>query len=348
MEIGVAKEGRGERRVALTPAAVRLLVADGHRVCVESGAGRAAGWPDEAYAAQGAIVGPKEVVWRCPILCKVAAPTREETLRLTESQILISYLHLPGSFKRTMALCGRGVTAIALELCETPDGARPLLAPSSHLAGIAAVRAVCQRLTKSECRDLPGPGMAGKLPRRVLVVGGGAAGECAAWLAQSLGSAVSVLEMHPGRRQHLASRGLVAIGPEAEQEWEAQLQDTDGVIWATMTSGAPPPRQLGQALTSQLQDGTVVVDLTVAEGGAVDPRHLRSSITYLGVPNWPSDAAETASMNLSRALVGFVRRLAGWGLATFLERHPWAQSGVALQAGAICHPALASLWGRTA
>lgn len=347
MKIGIARERRGERRVALTPAAVRLLVADGHRVWVETGAGRAAGWPDEAYAAQGAMVVPEEEVWRCPIVCKVAAPTREETFRLQESQILISYLHLSGSFQRTRALCERGVTAIGLELCETPEGAHPLLAPSSHLAGIAAVRAVCQHLAKPQCRDLPGPGMVGKVPRRVLVVGGGAAGERAAWLAQSLGSAVSVLEVHPGRRRRLGLRGLTAIPPESEREWKPHLEDTDGVILAAMTSGASPPRQLGQELASGLQAGTVVVDLTVAEGGTVDPRQLASSIAYLGVPNWPSAAGETASMSLSRALTGFVRRLAGWGLTTFLERHPWARSGVAVQAGAICHPGLASLWGGT-
>src|SRR5918996_594173 len=183
MRVGVAKEIKPqESRVALTPAGARELVQRGHEVLVEASAGVGSAFSDEAYERAGASIGSVDDVWsRSELLLKVKEPIAPEYPRLRPGLTLFTYLHIAADEPLTRALVDSGVTAIAYETVETPDGALPLLAPMSEIAGRLAPQAGAHYLEKPKGgRGILLGGVAGVAPARALVIGGGMVGYNAA------------------------------------------------------------------------------------------------------------------------------------------------------------------------
>src|SRR5918997_699710 len=143
MRIGVAKEIKpDEYRVALTPAGARELIQHGQEVTVETGAGVGSAFPDGAYEAVGARIAPVEEVWGgAELLLKVKEPIRPEYGYLRAGLVLFTYLHIAADEPLTQALVESGIAAVANETVETANGALPLLAPMSEIAGRLAAQA---------------------------------------------------------------------------------------------------------------------------------------------------------------------------------------------------------------
>ncbi len=206
MKIGVVKEIKSdEYRVALTPAGARELVQRGHQVLVETGAGDGSAFPDSAYTAVGARTAGVGEVWaESDLLLKVKEPLPSEYPLLREGVILFTYLHLAADRALTDALVASGAACVAYETVEAANGALPLLAPMSEIAGRLAAQAGAYFLEKPlGGRGLLLGGVAGVAPGRVLVIGGGIVGYNAAVIAIGLGASVTILDRSIDRMRHL-------------------------------------------------------------------------------------------------------------------------------------------------
>ena len=196
MRIGVPKEIKvHEYRVGLTPASVREFVQRGHAVPVESGAGAGIGATDQDYIAAGAAIGSTEEAFAAEMIVKVKEPQPHEWVRLSEGQILFTYLHLASDRPQTEGLLKSGVTGIAYETITDAKGGLPLLSPMSEVAGRLAIQAAAASLEKHGGGEgLLLGGVPGVPPGRVVVLGGGVVGTQAAKIAVGLGAEVTILD----------------------------------------------------------------------------------------------------------------------------------------------------------
>ncbi|EWH02178.1 hypothetical protein Q427_10140 [Halomonas sp. BC04] len=192
MKIAVPKEIKNhEYRVALTPSGARELVARGHTVAVQVGAGEGAGFPDASYGAAGASLEANvDTLWRdAELILKVKEPQADEVARLSKNQTLFTYLHLAAEETLTRGLMASGATCIAYETITDRQGGLPLLAPMSTVAGRMAVQAGAHSLEKAQGgAGVLLPGVPGVAPGKVAVIGGGVVGENAARMALGLGA----------------------------------------------------------------------------------------------------------------------------------------------------------------
>lgn len=341
MRIGLRRESRlDEQRVALTPAGVKSLVSDGHEVVVDSGAGTASGYADIVYQQVGARVShdPQEVL-NSPILVSLGLP---EYFEPVADQCVMAYYHRPLDANELKVYGNRSASAIALERVRDAQGNRALLAVMSRLAGQRAVSAVVKWLGRPDREEVTWGATPGRLPRHLVVFGGGPAGTSAAWLGQSLGAKITIVE--PNRRLHPI---LTGYGLDVLDELELLpkvLRAADGVICSAIGDDGIPPTVLTRSLLSMLSCGTVVVDLAVTDGGSVEglrPTTLANPVQMLdggvvgiAVPNWASMSPQPASQGLTTQLMPVVRRVARWGVSETLRRYPGIAAGTHVLEGA--------------
>ena len=328
MTVGVVKEVKvAERRVALTPAGARELVARGHEVLVEAGAGSGARLPDDAYEAAGArIVADAGAVWTAAdLLLKVKEPVATEYAQLRAGQVLFTYLHLAADLPLTEALMRSGTTAIAYETIEDADGALPLLAPMSEVAGRLAAQAAAYFLQA----PLGGPGVLiggvpGVAPARVAVIGGGVVGTHAARVAVGMGARVTVLERSLRRVRELE----LLFGPSATVlasdalTIDVVLGESDAVIGAVLVPGARAPRLVTREHLALMPAGAVAVDVAIDQGGCfetsrptthLEPTFVVDGIVHYCVANMPGAVPVTSTRALTNATLPYVLRLADAG-----------------------------------
>src|SRR3712207_3969159 len=276
MRVGVPKEVKNhEYRVALTPAGVTELVRSGHEVLVEHAAGGGSSLPDDDYVGAGArVVAAADDVWAdADLLLKVKEPIAEEYRRLRAGQTLFTYLHLAASKECTDALVTSGTTAIAYETVQTPDGALPLLARMSEVAGRMApqVGAYCLERAHGGRGVLLG-GVSGVYAAKGVVIGAGVSGMNAAAIALGMQAEVIVLDrdidklraadrIYQGHLQTVASNAY---------EVERAVLDADLVIGAVLVPGAKAPTLVSNELVSRMKPGSVLVDIAVDQGGCFE------------------------------------------------------------------------------
>src|SRR6266540_1438592 len=209
MQVGIPRELKDhEYRVAITPVGVHELVELGHRVLVERDAGTGSSIADEEYVEAGArIVDDPDELWgSVDLILKVKEPIPEEFPRLRADQVLFTYLHLAATRELTEALCKSGITAVAYETVELPDGRLPLLAPMSEVAGRMAPQVGAHLLEReSGGRGVLMGGVSGVAPARVLVLGAGMAGQNAAWIAQGMEAEVIMLDTNIDKLRYVDS-----------------------------------------------------------------------------------------------------------------------------------------------
>src|SRR3954447_14326489 len=234
MRVGVVKEIKSdEYRVALTPAGAHELVGRGHEVLVETTAGEGSSFADAEYAAVGAAIGSTGQAWGQDLVLKVKEPLGSEFGQLRSGQVLFTYLHLAASEELTRALVESGATCVAYETVETSNGALPLLAPMSEIAGRLSAQAGAYFLEKPlGGRGLLLGGVAGVAPGKVLIIGGGMVGYNAALIAIGLGANVTMLERSIDRMRYLEQilSGRVSLVMSSRLQIEASVQDADVVI----------------------------------------------------------------------------------------------------------------------
>ncbi|MDR1412847.1 MAG: alanine dehydrogenase, partial [Actinomycetes bacterium] len=207
MIIGVPKEIKNnEYRVGLTPSAAADYVAHGHQVLLETKAGAGSSFPDEAYTAVGVQIVPQatDVFAQADMIIKVKEPQAGEIALLRKGQILYTYLHLAPDLAQTQGLIASGAVCIAYETVELPNGALPLLAPMSEVAGRMASQVGAHYLEKPQGgRGVLMGGTPGVPGANVLVLGGGVVGTNAAYVAKGMGANVTIADVNTDRLRFL-------------------------------------------------------------------------------------------------------------------------------------------------
>ncbi|MFM8374929.1 MAG: alanine dehydrogenase, partial [Phenylobacterium sp.] len=321
MRIGVPREIKAdEHRVGLVPAAVRELVAGGHEVLVESGAGAGSGFADAAYAEAGATLAPDaaSVFSGADLIVKVKEPQRPEWEKLTARHVLFTYLHLAPDPEQARGLARSGCAAIAYETVTEAGGGLPLLAPMSEIAGRLSVLAAAQHLQRHNGgMGLLFPGVAGSPPARVTILGGGMVGTNAARMAVGLGAQVTVVERSVPRLRALDDlfAGRIRTRHSSLEAVEAEILAADVVIGAVLAPGAAAPRLLRREHLSRMRPGSVIVDVAIDQGGCFetsrptthhDPTFILDGVVHYCVANMPGAVPRTASEALGAATLPFV------------------------------------------
>lgn len=282
MIIGLPKEIKdNEYRVAMTPGAVRQVAEGGHRVLVELGAGEGSGFQDDEYRQAGATLVPMaDDAWDADLVVKVKEPQPSEFDLMRPGLVLFTYLHLAAEKEVTLAMLKREVTGIAYETVETRDGKLPLLVPMSQVAGRMAVQVGSQYLEKTYGgRGKLLGGIPGVRPADVTILGAGVVGTNAAQIALGMGAHVMLLDVNADRLQYLdqvLTGRLTTLSANPVNIAEA-VRRADLLIGAVLLKGARAPRLVTREMIQGMEPGSVVVDVSVDQGGAWRP-HVRVRI----------------------------------------------------------------------
>ncbi|TFC21245.1 alanine dehydrogenase [Cryobacterium algoritolerans] len=329
MKVSIPSEVKNnEFRVAITPAGVHDLVALGHEVLIETGAGAGSSITDEAYAAAGARIMPDAPsTWAAAdLLLKVKEPIDSEYGYFRPNLLLFTYLHLAAEPALTRALLASGVTAIAYETVQLPSRALPLLAPMSEVAGrLAPIVGANAMLKPNGGPGLLVPGVPGTHPARVTVLGGGVAGTAAMQVALGLGAQVTVLDTNLFRLRELDALHYGRVQTIASNSYEIDraLVESDLVIGSVLIPGARAPKLVSNELVSRMKPGSVLVDIAVDQGGCfadshptthADPTFVVHRSLFYCVANMPGAVPNTSTYALTNATLPYVRLLAnrGW------------------------------------
>jgi alanine dehydrogenase len=359
MKIGVVKEIKAdEYRVALTPAGARELVRRGHEVLVETGAGEGSAFPDGAFEAVGARLGSVEQIWvESELVLKVKEPLPSEYPRLRDDLVLFTYLHLAANRELTEALVASGASCVAYETVETANGALPLLAPMSEIAGRLAAQAGAHFLEKPlGGRGLLLSGVPGVAPGRVLVLGGGIVGYNAAVIAIGLGGNVTILERSIDRMRHLDEilSGRVSLVMSSTLQIEESVREADVVIGAVLIPGARAPKLITREMLGTMKQGSVFCDVAIDQGGCAetsrptthsDPVYVVDGVIHYCVANMPGAVPITSTKALTNATLPYVEAIADHGLAEAVARDPALAGGVNILNGKVTYRAVAEAHG---
>jgi alanine dehydrogenase len=358
--VGVPTEIKdSEHRVAITPDGVRELVHHEVQVLLQSGAGGGAGIADAEYKAAGAtIVDDAATVWAdADLVCKVKEPQEAEFQYLRQDLVLFTYLHLAAYPDVARELLRSRCTGVAYETVQTADGALPLLAPMSEVAGRMATQAGAHYLEKaSGGRGVLLGGAPGVRPGRVVVLGAGNVGWNAAWIAAGMEAEVVLLDknidrlrwvdqIHKGRILTLASnKGAV----------ERAVADADLLIGAVLVPGGRAPRLVSEDMIEAMRTGSVLVDVAIDQGGCVDdiretthtdPTYVRHGVIHYAVGNIPGAVPHTSTYALTNATLSYLVELAAHGTAEAVQLDPALAHGVNTYRGSVTHPAVAEALG---
>ncbi len=338
MIVGTPKEIKNhEYRVGLTPESVGELVAHGHEVLVETDAGKGIGALNEAYEAVGAkIVGTAEEIFnRSDMVVKVKEPQAIERKMLREGQILYTYLHLAPDPEQTHDLIKSGAVCIAYETVTDNSGGLPLLKPMSQVAGRMSVQAGATALEKSHGgRGVLLGGVPGVAPGKVVIIGGGVVGFNAAQMAIGLHADVTILDRNPTvlerLENHFESSAKVIYSTNALLE--RLVLEADLVIGAVLIPGAAAPKMVTREMLKTMQDGSVIVDVAIDQGGCfetskatthADPTYVIDGVVHYCVANMPGGVARTSTYALNNVTLPHALRIAdkGWKQALKDDKH---------------------------
>jgi alanine dehydrogenase len=363
MRVGVPREIKNrEYRVALTPAGVTELVRAGHDVLVEHSAGEGSSIPDEDFVAAGARIVPSaDDVWAdADLLLKVKEPVAEEYGRLRAGQTLFTYLHLAASKECTDALVASGTTAIAYETVQTSDGALPLLAPMSEVAGRMAPQVGAHSLERAHGgRGVLLGGVSGVYAAKVVVIGAGVSGMNAAAIALGMQAEVVVLDRDIDRLRsadRIYQGHLQTVASNA-YEIERAVLDADLVIGAVLVPGAKAPTLVSNELVSRMKSGSVLVDIAVDQGGCFedtrptthdDPTYRVHDSIFYCVANMPGAVPNTSTHALTNVTLPYVMALANEGTAAAVASNKALAHGVNVVDGQVVLAEVAGAHGMTA
>lgn len=353
MEIGVPRETKDQEfRVGLSPSSVRVLSEAGHGVFVEQGAGVGAGFTDEDYEQAGAsIVSQAPEAWNRELVVKVKEPLKPEYQFLQKGQLLFTYLHLAADRSLTEHLIDCGVSAIAYETVELPDGKLPLLTPMSIIAGRLAVQFGARYLERQQGgRGVLLGGIPGVRPGKVVIIGGGVVGTEAARIAVGMGAQVQIFDVNVDRLAYLET----LFGSRVELLYsnsaciDEMVPEADLLIGAVLVPGRRAPILVHRSLVQKMHPGSVIVDVAVDQGGCIEtlrptshsnPTYVEEGVVHFGVPNMPGAVPWTATQALNNSTLPYVLKLANHGLGA-LKLDSALGKGLNIQNYQLVHPAV--------
>ncbi|AFZ16887.1 alanine dehydrogenase [Allocoleopsis franciscana] len=353
MEIGVPRETKDQEfRVGLSPSSVRVLSEAGHRVFVEQGAGVGAGFTDEDYEQAGAsIVSQAAEAWNRELVVKVKEPLKPEYQFLQKGQLLFTYLHLAADRSLTEHLIDCGVSAIAYETVELPDGKLPLLTPMSIIAGRLAVQFGARYLERQQGgRGVLLGGIPGVRPGKVVIIGGGVVGTEAARIAVGMGAQVQIFDVNVDRLAYLETLfgSRVELLYSNSASIDEMVPEADLLIGAVLVPGRRAPILVHRSLVQKMHPGSVIVDVAVDQGGCIEtlrptshsnPTYIEEGVVHFGVPNMPGAVPWTATQALNNSTLPYVLKLANHGLGA-LKLDSALGKGLNIQNYQLVHPAV--------
>ncbi|GAA4527817.1 alanine dehydrogenase [Brachybacterium paraconglomeratum] len=352
MRIGVPREIKNnENRVGLGAPGVHELVARGHEVVVEAGAGVGSRVSDEDYRAAGATVldSAAEVWAQAEMIVKVKEPLPEEHGYLRKGQILFTYLHLAAARDLTEALLTSGATSIAYETVQLPDRSLPLLAPMSAIAGRLAAQVGAYHLMAplGGAGVLMG-GVPGTSEANVLVVGGGVVGEQAAMMANGLHANVTVMDLNVSRLGQIATmhHGDIRTRYSTSLDLAEEIRRADVVVGSVLIPGKRAPKLVTDEMVSTMKPGSVLVDVAIDQGGCFensrptthdDPTFRVHDTVYYCVANMPGSVPVTATAALNNATLPYILKVAGAGWREAMRSDGALAQGLHTHEGKLAH-----------
>jgi alanine dehydrogenase len=356
MRVGVPTEIKNnEYRVAITPAGVAELTRRRHDVVIQAGAGQGSAISDSDYKSAGAeIISSAEQVWaQADLLLKVKEPIEPEYALMRSGQTLFAYLHLAASHACTTALMRSGATAIAYETVQTADGALPLLAPMSEVAGRLAAQVGAYHLMRpAGGRGVLMGGVPGVGPADVVVIGGGTAGYHAARVANGMGAHVTVFDVNIGKLRALDAEfnGRIRTRYSSALDLAGALERADLVIGAVLVPGARAPTLVSNSVVSHMKPGAVLVDIAIDQGGCFedsrptthdDPTFKVHDTLFYCVANMPGAVPRTSTFALTNANMPYVLALADHGWRAACRADAALAKGLSVHDGALLNERVA-------
>jgi len=360
MLVGVPTEIKNnEYRVGLTPASVHELVAQGHQVIVQQGAGSEIGLPDAQYLAAGAsiVASAQEAFAQADMIVKVKEPQALECAMLRDGQILFTYLHLAPDPEQTAALVQSGAICIAYETITGPGGGLPLLAPMSEVAGRMSIQAGAAHLEKSRGgMGLLLGGVPGVAAGHVVIIGAGVVGANALQMAVGTGARVTVLDKNVDRLRQLdlIYGNRIATLHSNTQTLDEAVLSADLVIGGVLVPGAAAPKLVTRSMVARMKKGAVIVDVAIDQGGCVetshptthaDPTFVVDGVIHYCVANMPGAVARTSTFALNNATIGHALALANKGWRRALADDIHLRRGLNVGQGKVTFEAVAQALG---
>jgi alanine dehydrogenase len=359
MIVGLPKEIKdNEYRVAMTPGGVRQLVEAGHQVRVETGAGEGSGFADPQYEAAGAKIVPTNAdAWSAQMVVKVKEPQPSEYAFMRPDLVLFTYLHLAAEERLTREMMARGLTGIAYETVELPNGTLPLLTPMSEVAGRMAIQVGARFLEKMNGgRGKLLGGVPGVVPADVVIIGAGVVGTNAAQVALGMGAHAIILDVNLDRLRYLSEvmpGRLTTLSSNPLSIAEA-VRRADLLVGGVLIKGAKAPKLVTREMISTMNPGSVVVDVAVDQGGCIEtthatthsnPTYVVDGVVHYCVANMPGAVPRTSTYALSNATLPYTVKLANLGAEAAVRADPALAKGVNTYRGKITYPGVAEAFG---
>jgi alanine dehydrogenase len=358
--IGLPKEtSYQERRICLTPDAVSSLIAHGHRVLMEAGAGLTASYSDKEYIDAGAEIthDPKKV-FSCPLVLKVEPPTTEEINMMNPGSLLISALQLKTQRQEFFdALQTKKITALAFEFIKDPDGSYPAVKSLSEIAGTASVLIAAELMISQKLgKGLLFGNITGVAPTEVVILGAGTAAEFAAKTAIGLGASVKVFDNSINKLRRLQNNLNQRIFTSTLQEkaLSKALMRCDVAIGA-MRGKDRSPVIVTETMVERMKRGAVVIDVSIDTGGCFEtsevtthekPTFVKHNVTHYCVPNIPSRYSKTASLSISNIISPFLLQMAeDGGIEPAIRCNPGLKHGIYFYHGRLTNRSIAEWFG---
>ncbi|WP_327009630.1 alanine dehydrogenase [Dactylosporangium sp. NBC_01737] len=360
MKVAVPREVKNhEYRVAITPAGVHELAANGHEVFIEAGAGDGSSITDQEFREAGAQILPTaDDTWAAgDLVLKVKEPIAEEYHRMRAGQVLFTYLHLAASKACTDALVERQVTGIAYETVELADRSLPLLAPMSEVAGRLAPQVGAYHLMRAGGgRGVLLGGVSGVYAAKVVVIGAGVSGLNAAAIALGMQAEVLLLDKNISRLRGADAiyQGHLQTVASNSYEIERAVLDADLVIGAVLVPGAKAPKLITNDLVKRMKPGSVLVDISIDQGGCfedsrptthADPTYKVHDSIFYCVANMPGAVPHTSTYALTNVTLPYVVELANRGWRDALRRDPALALGLNTHDGHVTYGPVADAHG---
>lgn len=360
MKISIPKEVKNnEYRVAITPAGVHELVAQGHEVFVQKEAGLGSAISDQEYKDAGAtITADASATWAAgDLVLKVKEPIASEYPLMRDGLTLFTYLHLAADLPLTNELVSRKITAIAYETVQLPSRQLPLLAPMSEVAGrLAPLVGANTLLRQNGGNGMLLGGVPGTRPARVTVLGGGVAGTNSIAVAVGMGAEVTVLDTNLNRLRELDALYAGRLRTIASNSFEIEraVKDADLVIGSVLIPGAKAPKLVTNALVKKMKPGAVLVDIAIDQGGCfedskptthAEPTFEVHDTVFYCVANMPGAVPHTSTYALTNATLPYVKAIANLGWKAALQADASLALGLNTFDGAIVNEPVAVAHG---
>jgi len=361
MIIGVPKEIKKEEyRVSIIPSGVEELKKDGHTVLIETGAGEGSGFSDDEYLTADADIVDRETVFsKADLIAKVKEPLPPEYPLFRENQAVFTYLHLAPNRDLTAFLLQKKITGMAYETL-MKDGALPLLAPMSEIAGRMAPLMGAYFLQQVHGgTGVLATGVTGVRPAKAVIFGAGVVGANSARVCIGIGMETVVLNKGVEKLQRLDELfgGAVRTLPLTAHTISQEIGEADIVIGAVLVPGGKTPVLITRDMLSGMKKGAVIVDVSVDQGGSVEtssptthdnPVYKVDGILHYCVANMPGAYPRTSTLALTNATLPYIKTLAKAGIEKAIREDVQIRSALNTYRGFIVYKALAGSLGTSA